>query len=167
MHTTTVILAPLINMLLQALAAVLLAAGTWAIARLMRWLGLQNATQATNAFDDALGKSITFALQQSQDLIRHKGWDDLEVRTTAIGRALPYMIERFPDVLKAVGVDMSDRNSVQKIVSGALDRAFAGAAMVAAASPATPPAPLPVLQTIAAPANQARVGPSLVGALAG
>ncbi len=165
MHTTTLVLTPLIDMLLQLVAAVLLSMGTWAVARLIRWLGLRNSAQATGALDDALQKSITFGLQQSQDLIRRKGWDDVDVRTSAIGQALPYMIERFPDVLKAVGVDTSDQASLQRIVSGALDRAFPQAASVAAASPGTPT--ISLVPQVPGSMSQPRVATALVGALAG
>ena len=68
---TSVNIDPIINALLQLAATVLLAAGTWAVSRLVTWLGLKNSAQATATLDDALQKAVTYGLQQSQGLITH------------------------------------------------------------------------------------------------
>ena len=143
MNATATDLSPVINVLLQLAATVLLAAGTWGIGMIVRWLGLKNAAQATASLDDALQKSVTYGLQQTQTMIRQKGWDHAEVKSAALKQALPYMIQRFPDVLGAAGVDMSNQAALQTSVTGALDRAFPHAAAIAANSPATPPATAP------------------------
>ncbi len=71
----------------------------------------------TASLDDALQKSVTFGLQQSQDLIRQHGWDSVEVKNKALAAASVYAIARFPDTLKAVGLDMSDTAAVQTAVA--------------------------------------------------
>lgn len=134
---------PIYTVLLQLAAALLLAVGTWATARFTRWLGLKNSAQITVALDSALQRSVTYGLQQTQDLIREKGWDSPLVRTNALSAALPYMTERFADTLKLAGVDMGKPDEITAMVHGALDRAFPSAALIAAASPTTPPPTAP------------------------
>ncbi len=166
MHATAMDLSPVINVLLQLAATVLLAAGTWAISQLVRWLGLKNAAQATASLDDALQKSVTYGLQQSQDLIRQKGWDHADVRSATLAQALPYLIQHFPDVLGSAGIDMSNQAALQATVVGALDRAFPHAAAVAANSPATPPATAPTPQVTAGLASMPNGGAELTNAMA-
>ncbi len=146
---------PIIDVLLQLAATVLLAVGTWAISRFTMWLGLKNAAQATATLDDALQKAVTYGLQQSQELIKQKGWDHVDVRNATLAQAAPYMINHFPDALKNVGLDMSNPQAVQLAVMGALDRSFPHAAAIAAASPATPPATAPLPPTTHQLADQA------------
>lgn len=129
--------------LVQLAAAVLLAAGSWGIARFTKWLGLQNNAQINTALETALQKSVTFGLQQAQETIRQKGWDHIEVKNQALATALPYMASRFAETLKQAGVDVKDETALKNVVAQALDRAFPAAAAVAAASPATPPATAP------------------------
>jgi hypothetical protein len=154
---STIKLDPIIDVLLQLAATVLLAAGTWAITRFTTWLGLKNSAQATATLDDALQKAVTYGLQQTQELIKQKGWDNVDVRNAALAHAAPYMIGHFPDALKNVGLDMSNTQAVQAAVMGALDRSFPHAAAVAAASPATPPATAPAPPTTHQLADQASI----------
>ncbi len=140
---TAIDLAPVTGALMQLFAAAIMGVGTWAVTRLVQWLGLKNAAQATAAFDDVLQKAVTYGLQQTQSLISRNGWDHIEVRNQALAHAAPYLIQRFPDTLRAVGVDLSDSAGTAAAVTGALDRAFPHAAARAAASPATPPATAP------------------------
>jgi hypothetical protein len=155
-------LTPIANVLLQLAGAAILGLGTWAISRLLQLLGLKTSAQAAANLDDALGKAVTYGLQQSQELIRQKGWDHVDVRNATLAAAAPYLIKRFPDTLKAVGVDFSNEKAVTDTVIGALDRAFPHAAARAAASPATPPATAPSPPTTAELADQPRVTTTLV-----
>ena len=166
MNATAIDLSPVVNVLLQLAATVLLAAGTWAIGMVVRWLGLKNAAQVTASLDDALQKSVTYGLQQSQDVIRQKDWDHVDVRSVALAHAVPYLIQHFPDALGAAGVDLSDRAALWATVTGALDRAFPHAAAIAANSPATPPATAPTPPVTAGLASMPSGGAELAGAVA-
>jgi len=130
---------PVINVLLPLLAALLLGVGTWAISRLVKWLNLKNAELITASLNDALHKSVAYGLQQSHDLIHANGWNSIEVKNKTLGTAFQYMIDRFPDTLKAVGVDPLKPDAIEKVVTSALDRVFPQAASIAASSPVTPP----------------------------
>ena len=140
---------PIITALLQLMAMLILGVGTWAIGRLVQWLGLRNSAQATANFDDALQKSVTYGLQQVQDQIRQHGWDNAEVKNRALAVALTYMNGRFGSTLKAAGVHGPSQAEIDAILAGALDRMFPHAAAVAAASPATPPITAPMPQKMA------------------
>jgi hypothetical protein len=135
-------LSPIISALLQLAATAILGAGSYAIPRIVRWLGLKESAQARAALDSALHKAVTYGLQQSQTLIKEKGWDHPEVRDAALAEAANYMTNRFADTLKAVGTDVAKPEAVDA-VRGALERAFPGAAADAADSPATPPKTAP------------------------
>ena len=152
MQHTGIDITPMTNALLELFATLLLAAGTWAIGRLVRWLGLKNAAQATVNLDDALQKSVTYGLQQSQSLIKQNGWDSVDVHDQSLAKAVPYMIAHFPDALKGVGLDLSDTSKLQTTVGAALDRAFPASVTAVAASPATPPAVVPAAAVSAVPA---------------
>ena len=156
MHTA-IDITPVTNALLELFATLLLGAGTWAIGRFVQWLGLKNAAQATANLDDALQKSVTYGLQQSQGLIKQHGWDSVDVHDASLAKAVPYMIKHFPDALKGVGVDASDPTALQNTVAAALDRAFPASVTAAAASPATPPAV--ASPAVVAPTVVAQAGP--------
>ncbi|HEV7658912.1 MAG TPA: hypothetical protein VGO55_03615 [Allosphingosinicella sp.] len=49
--TTAIDLTPVTSALMQLLAAIIMGVGTWAAGRLVQWLGLRNAAQATAALD--------------------------------------------------------------------------------------------------------------------
>ena len=134
---------PITSALMQLLGAVIMGFGTWAVGRFVQWLGLKNSEQIAANIDDALRKAVTYGLQQAQDEIRAKGWDHVDVRNKALQQALPYMINHFPDTLKAAGLDLNNQDQTAKLVERALDRAFPEAARQAAESPATPPATAP------------------------
>ena len=111
-HLQSVVdITPITSAIMQLVATLILGIGTWAISRLIQWLGLKNAAQATANLDDALQKGVTFGLQQTQELIKQKGWDNIEVHDEALGKALPYVMSRFPGALKAAGLDMSKHRS--------------------------------------------------------
>jgi hypothetical protein len=135
-------LSPIISAVMQLAATVILAAGGYAIPRVLRWLGLKESEQARAALDSALHKAVTYGLQQSQALIKSKGWDHPQVRNAALADAATYLTTRFADTLKAVGTDVAKPEAVEA-VRGALERAFPAAVADAADSPATPPKTAP------------------------
>ena len=131
--------------LLQLLGTLLLGLGAWAIRRLLAWLGLKTSEQAAANLDQALGKAVTFGIQQAQASIKSMGWDDAQVRSQVLTAALPYMMERFADTIRSVGGDPTNGARIRE----ALDRAFPQAVMQAVASPGTPPVTAPNPQTVA------------------
>jgi hypothetical protein len=138
---------PVTNALLQLGATAITALGTVAIARLVQWLNIKNGDATRSALDEVLNKSVTFGLAESQDLIKAKGWDHVDVRNAAIAKALPYLIDRFPDVLRGLKLDPEAPETKLKM-QDALLRALPFAALTASNSPATPPttAPNPPVQ---------------------
>lgn len=100
------------------------------------------SAQQVAAFDGALGKALQFGVTASEDLIRAKGWDHVDVKSQVVGIALNTMVARFPGALAAVGLSANLGDPAnQKAIQDALQRALPAAFTVAAASPATPPAP--------------------------
>jgi hypothetical protein len=85
---------------------------------------------------------VTYGLAASQELIKANGWDHAEVRNATLAKALPYLIDHFPDELRAAKLDPADPATEQRM-QAALLRALPHAAFVAANSPATPPTTAP------------------------
>jgi len=130
---------PIVNIVLQLIAMVLLAFGAWAVARAASWLKINSNSAAVDAFDDALAKAIAAGLQSSTSVIAREGWDSVNVKNATLAAAAPILIAKFPDALKGVGLDPDNPAQISTLVDAALDRAFPEAAAKAAASPATPP----------------------------
>lgn len=139
---TAVDITPITSAVVQILAAIILAMGTWAIGRAVQWLGLKNSQQISENLDKALEKAVTYGIQQAQEEIRIKGWDSIQVKNETLAHAMPYFIERFSDTLRAAGINPSGEQ-INNLVKGALDRAYPQAVSKAAASPATPPVTAP------------------------
>jgi hypothetical protein len=149
--------------ILQLLGTIILAFGTWATKRLLDWLGVKVSAQAAANIDQALEKAVTYGIQQTQETIKTKGWDHIDVREQAIAAALPYMQQHFADTLKSVGTDPNAEDIIKK----ALDRVFPQAVAKAAASPATPPTTAPIPQTTAGLATQPGVQQQILEKLPG
>lgn len=137
---TSADLSPITDLLLQGAGAIVLGLAGWATQRLIAWLNLKVSAQQTAALDGALQKALTYGIQQAKTTIDAKGWDHVDVKNQVLGTALDTMVQKFPDALKGIGVDLADPK-VGPIVTAMLDRAFPAAATVAVASPVTPPGP--------------------------
>lgn len=116
--------------------------GTWAVSRLAQRFGLQ-VNQAQKAmFDQALSDSLTYGVTQADATIKAKGWDHVDSKNAIIDAGLSYVVAKFPDALKAVGLssNLNDPANAAAITS-ALTRMLPIATTTAAASPTTPPSP--------------------------
>ncbi len=148
---------PVTDALLQLGGTAITALGTVAIAKLVQWLNIKNGDALRSSLDEVLNKAVTYGITQSQSLIKTNGWDDIQVRNTMLSHALPYLIDRFPDVLKASGLDPASPATATRM-QDALLRAFPRAALTASSSPATPPTTAPN------PPNQADLAPQAAAA---
>ena len=108
-------LSPILNVAIDLLAVVLMALGTWALAKLGRKLGLEADDQVRLYLNDALERGIGWAKEKAtrdaQDLAR------VEVRNKAVAEAVNYVIERVPDALKHFELD---EQRVKKLVEARL-----------------------------------------------
>lgn len=106
---------PVLNLGIDLLALVLMALGSWAIARLGRKFGLEADDQIRVYLGEALVSGIGWAKEQarkrSQDMAR------IEVRNKLAAEAAGYVIERVPDAVKRFGLD---RQRIEKLIEARL-----------------------------------------------
>lgn len=95
-------IAPLLLELLSALAAVLLAAGTWAIKRLATKFGLENDAKIRSYLEDALVSGIEFGKKKVEKAI--EGMDDVQIKDKVVAEAASYVVKGVPDALRHFGV---------------------------------------------------------------
>lgn len=106
---------PIIDVGIDVLALILMAIGTWALAKLGRKFGLEADDQVRVYLGEALVGGIGWAKEQarkrSQDIAR------IEVRSRLVAEASNYVIERVPDAVNRFGLD---RDRIEKLVEARL-----------------------------------------------
>ena len=90
-------LSPLLEPVIQLLAAGLMALGSWAVARLIRRLGLQADSEVRTYLDQALRAGVEWAAEKA----RRVGLDQarIEVRNAMVADAVNYAVAKVPDAL--------------------------------------------------------------------
>jgi hypothetical protein len=129
---------PVLSDILTVLAAGAAGMVAWVGRKAATLLHLKISSQTSDMLEQAAYKAATFGLGRVQDLIAAKGWDHPEVKSQAVALAIPYFTSRFPEALKAAGVNVNDPVALSATVEGLLERIFPAAARDAAKSPATP-----------------------------
>lgn len=138
---------------LQALAGVLLGFGIWLIKVLAAHFSQVISSAQVQAWDDALNKLLALGFSKSNELIKDKGWDHVDVKNAVIGVAASEAASKFPAALKGVGINPTNLTAVAETkIQDALTRAYPNAASSAAYSVVTPPAPPIIAVATAAPA---------------
>lgn len=96
-------LSPILNLGIDLLAVVLMALGTWALARLGRKFGLESDDRIRVYLDEALMRAVDWAKEKA----RQRGEDlaVIEVRHKAIAEAANEVIARVPDAVRHFGLD--------------------------------------------------------------
>jgi Zn-dependent protease with chaperone function len=145
---TTVDLTTIWSYALQALGAIIGAAVLFALKRLISWMGGQETAADQAAFDLAGEKVMAFAVSKGTAKIKQLGWDHPDVKSSVIAEGAQQFIDKFPDAMKAVGIDPADPAAAGRLADGVLERKFPAAMAAAAASPATPPAPAPIVPAV-------------------
>lgn len=140
--------------LLQALGIVLTTVIIWGIRTIIAHLKIKNASQIQDALDDAAMKGISFAVMQTQQEIKAKGWDHPTVQNALIAQGATYVATKFPDMLANAGVDPTTVEG-RKAISDLVTRALPAGTAAAAASPTTPETEADQTAVIATPATNA------------
>lgn len=128
--------------LLQIIAIIILTILGFIGKRILAWMGIKLSDAGKAELEDAVGKSLTYGLAKSTDLIKAKGWDHADVKNKTIQEGLAYVLAKFPDAMARAGIDSNNPVEVFQKLSGLMERKFPEAVTLAAASPATPPAPV-------------------------
>lgn len=127
--------------ILQLLALIIGGLFTWLLKRTLSWIGLKLRADRLAMLQQVIDKAMMLGVVKAEDTIREKGWDSLDARHSVINVAIPILEEKFRDTLSENGLDLSkpvDRLKVYEQMERMVPDLFARAA----ASPATPPAPV-------------------------
>ena len=93
---------PILEVLIELLAAGLMAFGTWAIARLSTKLKLSSDSEVRKYLQDALERGVSFAVGVASE--KAKDVSEIQVRNEMVRDAANYVIAKTPDALKRLGV---------------------------------------------------------------
>lgn len=108
MHNLVVTLSPLLDLLIQAVAALLLAFGTWGVTRLADWLKLSADDRVRGYLIAAMERAIDYAQHHASARLSHgqEAGDGVfrDVTAEVVDIAAGYLEERVPDALKRLGV---------------------------------------------------------------
>lgn len=128
--------------LLQLVAIIILTILGFIGKRVLAWMGIKLTDAGKAEMEDVVDKSLAYGLAKSTDLIKEKGWDHVDVKNETLETGLAYALEKFPDAMARAGIDTKDPVTASQQLTGILERKFPEAVTIAAASPATPPAPV-------------------------
>ena len=117
----------------------------------VRKLNLQLSEAQKDRFEGDAKSAIAYGISIMKQDIEQKGWAHPEVQASVVATSAPYMINKFPDSIKAMGLKLNDPD-IQAQVRGVLTRVFSDVVATQAASPATPPVTAPMIPTINIPA---------------
>ena len=145
---TTVDLSGFLNIILQALGALILAVGgtigTAIAMKLKAKYGIELSAAQQAEMESVATKAVTYGITQATDAIAAKGWNHPDVHSAITAAAAQYAIAQFPEVTARAGFDISTWGAravtAQKLDDTIMTRVLPAAMTVAAASPATPPA---------------------------
>jgi hypothetical protein len=129
------------NEVLKYLAAFVGTGLLWLIKRAITWVGLKLSAERQAALIGAVDKMLTFGVTKAEQVIAQKGWDHVDSKDAVIRVALQALPEKFPDAVAGAGLDL--KNPVDHAaVADMMERMIPDVFARAAASPATPPAPV-------------------------
>ncbi len=95
-------LSPILDVIVQLLAAGLMGLGSWAIARLSTKLKLSSDSEVRKYLQEALERGVSFAVGVASE--KSKDLSEVEVRNEMVRDAANYVITKTPDALKSLGV---------------------------------------------------------------
>lgn len=95
-------LSPILTDVIQALAVLLLALGSWAIKKLMTKLGLEHDDKIRGYLEEALLNGIEFAKKKAGDAAQ--SLHSIEVKDKVVADAANYVAKGVPDALRHFGI---------------------------------------------------------------
>jgi hypothetical protein len=123
-------------------------------------LKIQLTQSQESVFENKARQAVEYSISMLKDQIAKEGWDGPKLQADIVAFAAPYLINKFPQAVKRVGVDPKDPDA-QSQVKGVLNRVFADVANTMAQSVATPDKGLTELNTSRQAAAQQT--PTLIG----
>ncbi len=111
-------ISPIFDVLLELLATVLMALGTWGITLLSRKLKLSNDSEIRNYLEKALERAVDNATERAREA--GKDYTQIEVRHELLRDAAQYIVNRTPDAVKHFNLSPGD---VDELVRARLARA--------------------------------------------
>lgn len=129
------------HQVLQLLGTIATALLIWLLKTLISWTRLKLRADRLRMLESVVDKAMTHALVMLEDTIRENGWDSQKTKSEVLATALPILKEKFQDTLKENGINLDDKESRALLIQQ-MQRMLPDVFTRAAASPATPPAPV-------------------------
>jgi hypothetical protein len=128
----------------------ILAGALWKLAA--KW-GFQATAQDKANTEAELQTALALGIAKAGPAIAAQGWDHIDVHSQVIARAVRYFLERFPDRAAQIetaanGPETLSVTTKREAVSDTLAARLPEAMTIAAASPATPPAPTTLMPPV-------------------
>ncbi len=145
--TTTVFIGNALTVILAACVPPVAAIAAGALWKAWTWFGFQATAQDKANLESDLKTALAFGVSKALPEIAAKGWDNIDVHSQIVADAANFTLDRFPDRATAL---TAAANSNQVIIGAispiaavqeSLNARLPDAIAIAAASPATPPAP--------------------------
>lgn len=136
--------------LLQLLGLVIGSLLIWLLKRVIAWVGLKLRADQSAMLTAAVDKAMTLAVVRAERLIEERGWAAPESRHEVLTRAVPILEEKFRDTLRDNGLNPTSQGDRQRIYE-MMERMVPDVFSRAAASPATPSAP--IVPAVVVPSN--------------
>lgn len=135
---------------LQIVGVVVGAAILWLLKRALAWVGIRLSVEKQAALGSAVDKMMTLGVTQADSVIRADGWDHVNTKNAVINAAMSGLETKFSGTLLTAGINPNNPADRMKLTD-MMSRMWPDVAARLAASPATPPAPLPPPIVVVAP----------------
>lgn len=102
-------LAPAVQVLLQMLAGLLLAVGTWGVKRISDRFGIEVDDKIRGYLMSAVSGAVGFGIRKAKALIEEKpGWTRIQVENAIVASAASYILSKVPDAVKRFNLTEED-----------------------------------------------------------
>lgn len=91
---------PTLSVILQGLAGVLLAVGTWAVKLLADKLGLEKDDKVRQYLNDAIKNGVEFGKKKAKEELSDADWTRIETKNVLLAHAAGYVLSKVPDAVK-------------------------------------------------------------------
>jgi hypothetical protein len=94
---------PLIDAVIAAIGAALIAVATWIGRSVTIWFGLKSDSEIRRYVQDAMARGVEFAVKRAANYSKDHG--KISVKSDMLETALEYVVAAVPDGLKRLGLD--------------------------------------------------------------
>lgn len=136
--------------ILAAIASMIGLLVLWLMTQAIQYLKTKVSRDRSDQLASAIDKLVMWGVTRADGMIRQRGpegWSDPAVKRAVVSDAMRALPEKFPQALAQSGLSLDDPHDRVKL-QDAIERAIPEVFARAAASPATPPGPIPPVPAV-------------------